>query len=49
MLRKAFFKTLASINKVALPRMSKKDLTRLTTFQKAIVAFRYWVTTNAID
>jgi len=31
-----------------LPRMSKKDLTKLAKWEKAIVAYRYWVTTNAL-
>ena len=48
-MKKTFFKILAKINKVALPRMSKRDLTRLSKTEKAIVAFRYWVTTNALN
>lgn len=40
---------LAGINKLIVPRMSKKDLTKLTKVQKAIVAYRYWVTINAIE
>lgn len=42
------FKILASVNKVLLPRMSKKDLTKLSKFQKAVVAWRYYVTVNAL-
>lgn len=48
-MKKLFFKTLAAINRTIVPRMSKKDLTKLTKLQKAIVAWRYWVTTNAIE
>jgi len=48
-MKKALFKILASVNKAILPRYSKSDITRLTKAQKAIVAFRYWVTLNALD
>lgn len=43
------FKIMARINKAILPRMSKRDITRLSKTEKAIVAFRYWVTTNSLD
>jgi hypothetical protein len=42
------FKFLASVNRILLPRMSKKDLTKLSKAEKAIVAWRYWVTINAL-
>lgn len=48
-MKKGIFKILARLNKVILPRYSKADLTRLTKTQKAIVAFRYWVTVNSLD
>lgn len=48
-MKKAIFKTLAKINKVVLPSLFKKDPNRLTTFQKAILGYRYWVLTNALD
>lgn len=48
-MKKMLFQTLAFLNRVFLPRMSKRDLTRLKKWEKAIVAWRYWVTTNAID
>ncbi|MBL7863454.1 MAG: hypothetical protein JNK10_01170 [Cyclobacteriaceae bacterium] len=48
-MKKTMFQVLAFINRMILPRMSKKDLTRLTKTQKAIVAYRYWVTINAIE
>ncbi|HMR57165.1 MAG TPA: hypothetical protein PLM56_04060 [Cyclobacteriaceae bacterium] len=47
-MKKTLFKILASLNKVILPRISKRDLNRLSKFEKAIVAYRYWVTTNAL-
>jgi cytochrome c len=47
-MKKTIFQILAKINKVVMPSMAKKDLTKLTNWQKAIVAYRYWVTTNAL-
>lgn len=47
-MKRSAFKFLALINKVLLPRMSKKDLTKLSKVQKGIVAWRYWVTVNAL-
>lgn len=47
--KKSIFRILAKLNKVILPRYSKKDVTRLNKSQKAIVAFRYWVTINSLD
>lgn len=48
-MKKELFKVLAKINKVILPSLYKKDPNKLTNFQKAILGYRYWVTTNAID
>lgn len=48
-MRKAAFRFLALLNRWFVPRMSKKDLTKLKKWEKAIVAWRYWVTTNALD
>jgi hypothetical protein len=48
-MKKLLFKTLAAINRAILPSMGKKDLTKLSTLQKGLVAYRYWVTTNALD
>jgi hypothetical protein len=48
-MKKTIFKLLAKINKVLIPSMSKKDLTKLSKTEKIIVAYRYWVTTNALD
>ncbi|MCE2895017.1 MAG: hypothetical protein LW721_11290 [Flammeovirgaceae bacterium] len=47
-MKKSIFKTLALINKVILPRYSKKDITKLSKIEKAIVAYRYWVTLNSL-
>jgi hypothetical protein len=48
-MRRVLFKTLASLNKVILPRFSKRDLTKLKGWEKALVAYRYWVTIHAVD
>ncbi|MDN3588331.1 hypothetical protein QWY86_16735 [Pedobacter aquatilis] len=48
-MKKEIFKVLAKINRVLLPSLYKKDPNKLTTFQKAILGYRYWVTTNALD
>lgn len=47
-MRKTFFRWLARLNKVVFPKLWGRDLQRLTASQKAIVAWRYWVTRNAL-
>ena len=49
MLKKSIFKALAKINKVIVPRYSQRDVTKLSKVDKALVAYRYWVTVNALD
>jgi hypothetical protein len=49
MIRKKFFKILAKINKALLPRYSQRNLNNLSKIDKALVAYRYWVTTNALE
>lgn len=46
--RKRLFRTLAKVNRAVLPKLWDRDLTRLSTAQKALVAYRYWVTRNAL-
>lgn len=48
-MEKIVFKVLAKINKVIMPRFSQRDITQLSKFEKALVAYRYWVTLNALD
>ena len=48
-MKKAIFQILASLNKVILPRYSKRDFTRLSKTGKIIVAYRYWVTIHAVE
>jgi len=49
MVTKSFFKFLAAINKMILPKYSKRDINALSKIDKALVAYRYWVTIHAID
>jgi len=48
-MKKAIFKVLAKVNKMLMPRYSKRDITKLSKLDKALVAYRYWVTLNALD
>ncbi len=45
------FKVLAKINKFILPSYSKQclDLAKATKLQKAIIAWRYYVTIHALE
>nr|WP_315148790.1 SsrA-binding protein [uncultured Flavobacterium sp.] len=45
------FKILAQINKLILPSFTKKrlDLAKASKWQKAIIGYRYYVTTRALD
>jgi hypothetical protein len=47
-MEKTIFKILAKLNKLILPRYSKRDITRLSKIDKGLVAFRYWVTKNSL-
>lgn len=47
-MRKQLFRLLARLNKVLLPTLWHKDLMRLSKLQKLIVAWRYYVTRNAL-
>jgi hypothetical protein len=47
--KRSFFRILAQLNKLILPRYSKTDITKLSKTAKVIVAYRYWVTINALD
>jgi len=46
--KKYIFKGLAIINKVILPSLIKKDLSKLRVYEKLIFGFRYWVTKNSL-
>jgi hypothetical protein len=45
------YKMLAKINKLLLPSFTKKsmDLAKAKKWQMAIIAYRYYVTTRALD
>jgi hypothetical protein len=45
------YQILAKINKLLLPSFTKKrlDLTKASKWQLAIIGYRYFVTTRAID
>jgi hypothetical protein len=50
-LKKSFFKFLAKLNKAILPSYSEKqlDLSKASKFQLAIIGWKYYVTTRALD
>ncbi len=48
-MKKKFFKMLNSVNKTFLPTLSKKDPSKLTKFERGIIAYRYYVLINALD
>lgn len=45
------FRILAKINKLLLPSFTKKglDITKAKKWQMAIIGYRYYITTRAID
>nr|WP_091869019.1 SsrA-binding protein [Pricia antarctica] len=49
-MKKAFFRFLAKVNKAVLPSYTKRqlNLSSASTFQMAIIGWRYYVTTNAL-
>ncbi|TMM53127.1 SsrA-binding protein [Maribacter algarum] len=50
-MKKSIFKFLAKANKLLLPSYTKKrlNLAKASKFQLAIIGWRYFVTTNALD
>lgn len=48
-MKKNLFKLLAQLNKLILPRYSKRDINKLSKIDKALVAYRYWVTLHALE
>lgn len=50
-MKKKFFRQLAKFNKKILPSLSKKnlDLRQASKLQLALLAYRVWVTKNALD
>ncbi|WP_252730012.1 SsrA-binding protein [Zobellia uliginosa] len=50
-MKKTLFKFLAKVNQVLLPSYSQKrlDLSKASKIQMAIIGWRYFVTTRALD
>lgn len=50
-MKKSLFQLLARLNKFLLPSFSKKELelAKASKWQMAIIGWRYYVTTNALD
>ena len=46
---KVIFKILAALNRLILPKYSKRDISRLSKLDKVLVAYRYWVTLHVLD
>ena len=46
---KLIFRILAKLNKLILPKYSKRDINRLSKLDKALVAYRYWVMLHVLD
>ncbi len=50
-MEKTFFRTLARLNKWLLPSFTKRrlDLSKASKWQLALIGWRYYVTTRALD
>ncbi|CAM4186739.1 SsrA-binding protein [Zobellia nedashkovskayae] len=50
-MKKIIFKSLAKVNQLLLPSFTKKrlDLSKASKFQMALIGWRYFVTTRALD
>ncbi len=48
-MRKRIFRLLAYLNRLILPKYSKRDLNRLSGLDRAIISYRYYVTKNSLD
>jgi hypothetical protein len=46
--RKYIFRGLAVMNKLIIPKLFKKDITKLKNYEKIILGYRYWVTRNSL-
>lgn len=47
-MKKSLFKLLVKLNKAVLPSYYNRDPLKLTTIQKAVLGYRYWVLTNSL-
>ena len=46
--KRYIFKGLAIVNKIILPSLIRKDLSKLKGYEKLIFGYRYWVTKNSL-
>jgi len=46
--KKYIFRGLAVMNKLIIPKLFKKDITKLKNYEKIILGYRYWVTRNSL-
>jgi hypothetical protein len=46
--KKYIFRGLAVMNKLIIPKLFKKDITKLKNYEKIILGYRYWVTKNSL-
>ncbi len=46
---KSFFKILSKLNRVLLPSLAKLDMNKLSKFDKALIAYKYWVVMHVLD
>ena len=46
--KKYIFKSLAILNKLIIPKLYKKNITKLKNYEKIILGYRYWVTKNSL-
>jgi len=50
-MKKLVFKTVAKINKLLLPSLTKRqfDMSNASKFQLALIGWRYYITKNSLD
>ena len=46
--KKYILRGLAIMNKLIMPKLYKKDITKLKNYEKVILGYRYWVTKNSL-
>ena len=46
--KKHIFRSLAVMNKLIMPKLYKKNITKLKNYEKIILGYRYWVTKNSL-
>ena len=46
--KKYIFRSLALVNKLIMPKLYNKDITKLKNYEKIILSYRYWITKNSL-